>query len=58
MLTCKHRQRTRYVAEYLPWALACGRQAKPLLPVYWEHRFEQDIDELRRELNITVMNGA
>lgn len=49
------RQRQQYVKYYLPWALKCGRVAKPLLPIFWEERFEQNIDELRRELNITPL---
>lgn len=29
-----------------------ARNVKPLLPVYWEKRWEQDLTELRKELNI------
>lgn len=32
--------------------LAMGLQAKPLFPVIWEERMGQDLDELRRELEI------
>lgn len=46
------KQRQQYVKSYLPWALECGRKTKPFLPVYWEKRWEQDIDELRTELDI------
>lgn len=46
------KQRKHYLKRYLPWALAMGRQARPLMSVYWEQRWEQDIDELRKELNI------
>lgn len=46
------KQRKLYRKDYLPWAIKMGRQAKPLLGVYWEQRWEQDLVELQRELNI------
>jgi ubiquinone biosynthesis protein COQ4 len=45
-------QRRQYTRTYLPWALKCGHQSKYLMNVYFEKKFEQDIDELRSELNI------
>jgi ubiquinone biosynthesis protein Coq4 len=33
-----------------------GKKCKPLLPVKWEEHFQDDIDELRRELNIDVIS--
>lgn len=44
-----------YVIRDLPWAIRCGSQCKFLMNVYFEERFEQDIDELRRELNIELL---
>lgn len=41
-----------YINQGLPWALQCGHQAKKFMCVYFEKRFEQDFEELRRELNI------
>lgn len=41
-----------YKTYYLPWAIKMGKQVQPLLPIYWEKRWEQDISELRAELNI------
>lgn len=29
-----------------------GKSIKPLMPVYWEKRWEQDLDEMRKELKI------
>ncbi|XP_055614231.1 uncharacterized protein LOC129760596 [Uranotaenia lowii] len=49
------KQRQNYLKYYLPWALRMGQQVKPLLTVYWEKRWEQDIDVLRSELNIEVL---
>lgn len=46
------RQRQNYLRHYLPWALRMGRQVHPLMNVYWEKRWEQDMAELRQELNI------
>jgi ubiquinone biosynthesis protein COQ4 len=44
--------------DYLPWARKCGQEATFVLNVYYEKRFEEDLDELRRELNITLPPGA
>lgn len=52
------RQRRAYLKHYLPWALENGKRTKPLMPVYWEKRWEQNIHELRSELGITVLNKA
>ena len=46
------KQRANYVDKYLKWAIEVGMNAKPLLNVYYEKRWEQDMDELRQELNI------
>lgn len=47
------RQRASYRQHYLPWALSTSKVLKPLMNVYWEKRWTQNIDELRKELNIT-----
>uniref|UniRef100_A0A0K8VCQ8 Ubiquinone biosynthesis protein COQ4 homolog, mitochondrial n=1 Tax=Bactrocera latifrons TaxID=174628 RepID=A0A0K8VCQ8_BACLA len=49
------KQRKEYVSRYLPWALENGKKMQPLMPVFWEERWEQDIGELRKELNITIL---
>lgn len=46
------KQRKKYADHYLPWALQCGHQSKFLMNIYFEKRFEQDIHDLRRELQI------
>lgn len=43
--------------EYLPWARKCGTEATFVMNVYYEKRFEDDLTELRRELNITLPPG-
>uniref|UniRef100_A0A8W7NZG9 Ubiquinone biosynthesis protein COQ4 homolog, mitochondrial n=1 Tax=Anopheles atroparvus TaxID=41427 RepID=A0A8W7NZG9_ANOAO len=50
------KQRKSYLRQYLPWALRTGNRIKPLMTVYWEKRWEQDVDELRKELNIELLN--
>ena len=45
-------QRSRLVKEYVPWALQCGGSARCLIDVNWEERWEQNVDELKRELGI------
>ncbi|KAJ6640711.1 Ubiquinone biosynthesis protein COQ4 like, mitochondrial, partial [Pseudolycoriella hygida] len=51
------KQRQNYAKYYLPWALECGRKAKPLLNVYWEQRWTQRVGDLRDELNINTHFG-
>ncbi|OQR73115.1 ubiquinone biosynthesis protein COQ4 -like protein [Tropilaelaps mercedesae] len=48
----KHRQ--LYISQYLPWALQTGFESKPFMPVYFENRWAQDVDDLRRELCIPL----
>ena len=45
-------QRARLFKEYVTWAIKCGSSAKSLITVYWEERWEQDVEELKRELGI------
>ncbi|XP_013116581.2 ubiquinone biosynthesis protein COQ4 homolog, mitochondrial [Stomoxys calcitrans] len=51
------KQRKRYISEYLPWAIKNGKSARPLMAVFWEERWEQDIEEMRRELQITTLQN-
>ncbi|GFO07542.1 ubiquinone biosynthesis protein coq4 homolog, mitochondrial [Plakobranchus ocellatus] len=46
------KDREKYYKTYLTWALRSGWQAKFLMNVYFEHHWETDIDELRRQLNV------
>ncbi len=45
-------QRSRLLREYVPWAMQCGGSARSLITVYWEERWEQSVDELKKELGI------
>uniref|UniRef100_A0A182N1R3 Ubiquinone biosynthesis protein COQ4 homolog, mitochondrial n=1 Tax=Anopheles dirus TaxID=7168 RepID=A0A182N1R3_9DIPT len=49
------KQRQNYLRHYLPWALRTGSRLKPLMTVHWEKRWEQDVMEMRKELNIELM---
>ncbi|KAI1305352.1 Ubiquinone biosynthesis protein COQ4 -like protein, mitochondrial [Halotydeus destructor] len=49
------KQRKAYTDHLLPWGIKCGHQAELLMNVYFEKRFEQDVDELRLELNIPAL---
>ena len=44
-------QYKRYEA-YRPWAIKVGTRAKFFLNVYYEQRWEQDIEDLRKEMRI------
>lgn len=52
-LRLKKVQKERLYSIYLPWAVKAGLNCKPLINVYWEEILDKDIDELRRELNVT-----
>jgi len=41
--------------RYLPWAIENGKQMKSLMTVYWEQRWEQNVNELRTELGIKLL---
>ncbi|KAH0586505.1 Ubiquinone biosynthesis protein [Termitomyces sp. 'cryptogamus'] len=49
-LNCQ--KRARLYSEYVPWALRCGSSAKNLIAVYWEKRWEQDVEEMKKELGL------
>lgn len=55
-LRLSNRDRLEYFRRDLPWALRCGKESKFLMNTYFEERFEQDITELRSELNINLLN--
>lgn len=46
------KQRYNYLNYNLPWALECGHKSKFFMNVYFEKRWEQNMEELRCELNI------
>ncbi|CAH1973852.1 unnamed protein product [Acanthoscelides obtectus] len=48
----KPKQRQNYVKYYLPWAIDTGQNAKFLMNVYYEERWEQSLDEFHNEYNI------
>ena len=45
-------KRARLFNEYVPWALRCGGSAKPLITVYWEERWQQNLEDLKAELGV------
>lgn len=57
-LRFRPKQRAKYVAHYLPWAVEVGRESKPLMNIYFEKRWSQQVDEIRKELNITPFPGV
>ncbi|XP_022115770.2 ubiquinone biosynthesis protein COQ4 homolog, mitochondrial [Pieris rapae] len=52
----KHRQ--LYLKQYLPWAIKTGNDAKFMQGIYFEKRWNQDIDDFHREMNITRLTGT
>ncbi|KAJ7888794.1 ubiquinone biosynthesis protein Coq4 [Mycena leptocephala] len=45
-------QLQRLFSEYVPWALRCGGSARSLITVYWEQRWDQNIDEMKKEFGL------
>ncbi|XP_014357897.2 ubiquinone biosynthesis protein COQ4 homolog, mitochondrial [Papilio machaon] len=50
----KHRQ--LYLKHYLPWAITTGNNAKFLQGIYFEKRWDQDIEDFHKEMNITRLS--
>ncbi|XP_071444635.1 ubiquinone biosynthesis protein COQ4 homolog, mitochondrial [Hetaerina americana] len=51
-LQLSRKQRKKYLSHYLPWAIQTGFEAKFLMNVYYEKRWEQPMEEILNELNI------
>lgn len=45
-------QRQRLYSEFVPWALKCGGNARSLITIYWEERWNQSVKELQEEFGI------
>ncbi|KAF8630509.1 hypothetical protein AX15_002879 [Amanita polypyramis BW_CC] len=50
LLTSKRRE--KLFAEFIPWALRCGGGARSLITVYWEERWLQNVEEMKKELGV------
>ena len=51
-LRLTHTKRQRLFRDFVPWAVKCGSSAQSLITVYWEKRWEQNVDEMKKELGI------
>ena len=45
-------KRQRLFSEYVPWAVKCGSSARSMITVYWEQRWEQNVEDMKREFGI------
>ncbi|PFH48382.1 hypothetical protein AMATHDRAFT_150047 [Amanita thiersii Skay4041] len=45
-------KRERLLSEYIPWALKCGGSARSLITVYWEERWGQNVEDMKKELGL------
>ncbi|KAG6831344.1 Ubiquinone biosynthesis protein [Tricholoma furcatifolium] len=45
-------KRARLFSEYVPWAFRCGGSARSLITVYWEERWGQNVEEMKKEFGI------
>ena len=48
----KEVQRNRLWHEFIPWGIRCGGSARCFLTVYWEERWEQDVQDIKKELGV------
>lgn len=46
----KKAQSDRFWHEFLPWGIRCGGSARCLLTVYWEERWDQEVQDIKQEL--------
>ncbi|KAI3383346.1 hypothetical protein SNEBB_000576 [Seison nebaliae] len=53
----QEKSRKVYVDRYVPWSIKMGNQSKPFISIWWEKRFEQPIDELRKEMCIELLRN-
>ncbi|XP_076286081.1 UDP-sugar transporter UST74c [Lasioglossum baleicum] len=51
----RSRQRQLYLRHHLPWAIRTGTNAKFILGIYFEERWEQPLEEFHREMNIVPL---
>ncbi|XP_067207101.1 ubiquinone biosynthesis protein COQ4 homolog, mitochondrial [Linepithema humile] len=49
----RSRQRHLYLNHHLPWSINTGLNAKFLLGIYYEERWEQSLEDFHKEMNIT-----
>jgi ubiquinone biosynthesis protein COQ4 len=45
-------ERAQFLSSAVPWALESASRATSLIGVHYEHHFDDNIDELRRHLNL------
>lgn len=45
-------RRARLFREYVPWAMKCGSSAKSLITIYWENRWEQNVQQIKEEFGV------
>ncbi|KAJ2685065.1 Ubiquinone biosynthesis protein [Coemansia spiralis] len=48
-------EKARFFSHYLPWAMQCGSQAKPIISVYWEEMLECSVDDVRKEMRVWLL---
>ena len=51
-LRLTHAKRERLFRDYVPWAVKCGSAAQSMVTVYWERRWEQNVEDMKREFGI------
>lgn len=51
-LRLNSQKRNRLFSEYVPWAFRCGGSARSLITVYWEDRWDQNVEEMKKEFGI------
>ncbi|CAG8548100.1 5498_t:CDS:2 [Acaulospora colombiana] len=55
-LLLSSRERKRLFCKYVPWAVQCGSQSKLLMNVYYEECWNKNIDEMRKDLGLYLVD--
>ncbi|OBZ66198.1 Ubiquinone biosynthesis protein COQ4, mitochondrial [Grifola frondosa] len=45
-------KRAKLFKEFVPWAVKCGSSAQSLITVYWEKRWEHNVEDMKKEFGI------
>jgi ubiquinone biosynthesis protein COQ4 len=54
VLSLSSKERTLYASHYLPWAMRVGAECKELLAFAYEDRLQASLEDVRKELRISV----
>ena len=51
-LRLSEKECARLFSEFVPWALKCGGSSQSLITVYWEKRWAENVEDMKKEFGI------